>query len=199
MNTAHNSKRILSLSAGFTEGTFTVHKDTFCVTIDDPRGWIYEPDCVKRFYKAGDGSRGVVVSSVEAIARSLIGHDHINHQHDPLVGAMVAQYCTLYATEDQNQTLHLMDKMFVDRHLHVRAARGGCPSRGKECHNPLHRRLQAKRVKIQHQYGRFLRAYEQNQRVLSDPMAHVSLRMSHDVLEKCRTMFGEEICNRVGL
>lgn len=186
----------IKLTKGFSEGSFVVHKDTFCVTIGDDAGWrTCSPGCVQRHFRSING--GIRVSSVEAVARSLIAHDEANT--DPLVTAMAHQYYMLSFKEDGGQTLDMMKRLHEDPTAHVRA-RTQCASRGSDCHNPFHRMLEPARKNTEQLYRRFLKLYERNpETALHGHQAHFQFRMTAQELRQCRNRFIDETCEAVGL
>jgi hypothetical protein len=193
MNHGHNNQRTIPLSQEFTDGHFTVHLDTFCVTIDtSAQGWLPIGKYVRRCYNGGGLSE--IIYSVEAVARSLMAHDYANSATDPLVSNMAAQYYSLYYLTDSGCTIQQMEKMFSDKTYHARG-KVPCGTRGTDCHNPFHRMLLPPRVHFRRRYSKFIHAVERRADLLNDSCAHRVLKMRPEVVAKCKDQFHEEMCN----
>lgn len=192
MNPGHNNKRELPLPLDFTDGSFTVDMDTFCVTIDPKSGgWCPQGNYIRRRFK------GVMIYSVEVVARSLMTYDHQHSWHDPLVSAMAAQYYSLYYSTDEGNTIRIMEKMFTDKTLHARA-KHPCASRGLDCHNPFHRLFVQRRVHFVQLYQRFQTAVERKPELLTDPNAHLVLHMRPETVTQCREQWHEDMLRAAG-
>lgn len=171
-------------------GNIDVDLNTFCC-FTRGAGWLDGSTTPRRWYKGAFGN-GSMVFACEAVARSLMAYDHKHYATDPLVVSMVDQYKALYQNADDGLTLTLMEQMFKDKSLHVRALRP-CPSRGKECHNPFHRLLHPKRTNINQQYRRYVKARAANPAIVTDPFAALHLRMPRALFQQLQDRFETEM------
>lgn len=189
MNSGRSSQEI-ALSQDFKPGHFTVDLCSFCcIPVGD--GWIKGAKSPRRWYKGAFG-KGTVIFACEAIARSLTAYADKNTV-DPLVAAMVGQYRLLDQVSDGDKTLTLVNQLYGDKSLHVRAARP-CPSRGSDCHNPFHRLLRPRHTNMEQQYRRYRSAVEKtNSGILQDPAAAIHLQMSRPVYDSVRNRYTEEL------
>lgn len=189
MNLGRGSRSI-PLSNDFIEGNISVNLDTFCCSTQG-EGWLNGSGAPRRWYKGAFGN-GSMIFACEAVARSLMAHDNKHCATDPLVVSMVDQYMTLYHSVDAGLTLMLMEKMFKDKSLHVRALRP-CPSSGNDCHNPFHRLLHPKRININQQYRRYVNARIANPTIATDPFAAIALRMPRALVQQLQDRFETEM------
>ena len=186
--------RKIPLSNDFTEGEFTVHEDTLCVTIDDKQpGWQHDHGMIRRYFKSNGGPRQLVANSVEVVARSLISYDQMYQDHDNLVFRMATQYYIMNYKIDGGQTIEMMRELHEDQDSHVRS-RYKCAVR-HDCHNPFHRMLEPRRMNQLQAYKKFIKAIESKKVLLTDPHATAAHRlgMSAHQYKACLTTYAEYV------